>query len=127
MKHVQVMHVSALRVGDVVRPIGGGGEPGPYPRIRYTLADGTEREVSSTAGWRHSPIGGPDDFRQGYDAMTVTRVDDDYVDFIRPYLHLNPDGSLSTVGFEHVDHCNRTHGGHWYELLSTRRDHGPQS
>ena len=80
------------------------------------LPNEQRRRIESTRGWRNGPIGGPDDFREGYDAMTVVRVTHDTVDMVRPYYHINHDG-VARPGFENVNTVSRDHGGLWYELL----------
>lgn len=119
MKHGVAMHVCHLKVGDVVRPIRGGllSEPGA-PAITMTLADGSRKIIESTRGYRNPPVGGPEDFRDGYDAMVVIQANDNYVDFMRPYCHVGSNGAFTAIGFEHVRMVSRDHGGYWYELLS---------
>lgn len=113
----EAVHISQLELGDIVRPARGGLQPKPgAPALAYRLADGSQCVVENTRGWRSAPIGGPDDFRQGYDAMTVVKVTDNYVDFVRPYYHVYPDGTVN-ASLEQVNHASRDHGGLWYELL----------
>jgi hypothetical protein len=80
------------------------------------LPEERRRRVPATAGWRNAPVGGPEDFRQGYDTMTVTEVTAEFVTFVRPYYHVYGDGRVQT-GVETVNMVSRLHGGHWYEVL----------
>jgi hypothetical protein len=76
------------------------------------------RPIDSTRGWRSPELQGPDDFRQGYDTMTVVRVGEGpegTIDMKRPYCHVY-DGVVKT-GVEDVNGLSRDHGGLWYELL----------
>lgn len=121
MKFGEVLHVSQLQVGDVVRALRGPLERSPNaPAISYAQRDGSAVIVVNTRGWRCSAIGGVEDYRQGFDTTTVYKVDDDYVYLVRPYLHIGNDGMLGACGIEHMS-FSRCHGGYWYELLSTRR------
>jgi len=96
MKNKGTVHASNLKVGDIVRAMKG---------------------TCTGIDFSGSPIlYGPEDFRQGYDVMTVYKRTETSVSFIRPYIHLNPDGTISTIGIERVDNI-QFHSGHWYELL----------
>lgn len=117
MKHGVPLNVCHLKVGDIVRPIRGGNVRGTQPNIQYTLTDGITKRTVQTHGWGCPVLGGPEDFRQGYDAMTVVRLDDDTLTFLRPYFHVDEQGQVTTCGVEFVEHVSRT-GNTWYELLS---------
>jgi len=93
MQFGKVVQCKDLRVGDIVRLING--------------FSGIDKPIV---------VGNPTDFRQSYDTMTVYSVADGVNHMIRPYIHLNADGSISTMGFEEFE-SSRIHGGLWYELL----------
>lgn len=117
-----VLHASNLKVGDVVRSMHGQCVKDPTFQALFMPDDQDKpiherRRIANTAGWRNPPVGGPNDFRQGYDVMTVYRVTADHVSFVRPYFHVNNDGTVGACGVEHVDNCGRDAGGWWYELL----------
>ena len=118
MQYGVVMHVCHLKVGDLVRPLHSACIQNNQPDIQYTLTDGVTKRTVKLHGWDNGPAGGAGDFRQGYDVMVVYKLTDDYVSFLRPYLHLTSEGVISTFGVERVDNISRTHGGLWYELLS---------
>jgi hypothetical protein len=83
------------------------------------MSDGTIVTVNGTRDWINPEVGGPEDFRWAYDAMSVVEVMDDNVTFLRPYCHVYGSGP-TTHGVETVANCSRTNGGLWYELLSLR-------
>lgn len=121
MYHGVALHASSLKVGDVVRPIGGGLVRLPSAPALFFPEDSDlplegRRRVTSTAGWRNPPVGGPDDFRQGYDAMTVYSVTPEYVSFARPFVWVDGNGTLGEPRLEYVNNIPRD-GSHWYELL----------
>jgi hypothetical protein len=96
MKANKIVRGFEVRVGDVIRPIHG-----------QTMVN----ERTSVC-----ELYGPDDFRQGYDAMTVTAVRNDNFDCIRPYHHTY--GTLSSApgsDWELVPLIRRD--GFAYELL----------
>lgn len=100
MRHGKTLHVSELRLGDVVRLI-----RGPAP---------------------HTMAGDLPDFREGYDAMTVADMDDSFLTFHRPHIEIygNSHGpNHVTVGVEIVSRVPRDHSGLYYELLSLGQNH----
>lgn len=107
MKSGQRVHLSELRVGDIVRPIHGIASESVY--------------IPFLGEKRIAPVlGNERDFREGYDTMTVTEVTNEELVFERPYLHLDKDGKRSSQGIE-TFRCNRSHSGLWYELLYDQR------
>lgn len=100
MIHGDKVHIGELRVGDVVRLLNG-----PNPQ-------------------GGGVVGGPSDFREGYDVATVTEVTDKMVTFERPYLYIgqrnDPPGAvrhkLRRSGVEKWE-VHRDHGGLYYEKL----------
>lgn len=112
-----VMHISHLKVGDVVRLIHGELRQREYVRaaIEYSLADGSKRVVEDTRGYLSPSVGGEGDFRRGYDTATVVEVTDDVTTLQRPHLHVYSDGIVQGVETIKV---SRDHYGLWYELLS---------
>ena len=117
MKHGVAMNVCHLKIGDIVRPIRGGYGNIGQPNIEYTLTDGVTKRKVETLGWGSLGPGNPNDFRDAYDTMTVYKLDDNYVSFLRPYLHLNAAGQITSIGIEYVNNVSRT-SNTWYELLS---------
>lgn len=73
--------------------------------------------VRIVPGYPDPQVGGPEDFRHGYDAMTAVKIHGDFVDFRRPYLHVDDDGSLSCLGFEEVSNVPRR-ANRFYEKLN---------
>jgi|HubBroStandDraft_1064217.scaffolds.fasta_scaffold34755_5 hypothetical protein len=101
MRYGKTVHVSKLLVGDVVRPVRGP----QFPTV--------------------TPAGGPDDFREGYDAMVVVYQDEEYLTFHRPHIEIYSDEMRVThvnVSVEIVNMVSRT-GGHWYEVLAYGQHH----
>lgn len=123
MEFGSVVHISSLKVGDIIRPTKGpllrvlGAEPLFVPEDS-DKPESDRRRIEATRGWRGQPASSEHDCRWGYDTMTVCGVDHDFVRCIRPYFHVNADGTLGAVGFESVCDLSREHGGLWYELLN---------
>ena len=100
MRHGKTVHVSELRVGDVVRSI-----RGPAPATK---------------------AGDLPDFREGYDAMTAVHMDDNFLTFHRPHIEIydDPHGpNHVAVAVEIVSQVPRNHSGLYYELLALGHNH----
>lgn len=91
MPFKEVKEIKDLKVGDVVRLM-----PSNYPNKPV--------------------VGGLNDWRQGFDVMTVYKKDENFISFVRPYIHVNSDGTLGACGIEHVDGVSCT-GKMYYEIL----------
>lgn len=98
MQYGKTVHVSKLHVGDVVRPVRGNSHPTPCK------------------------AGDVDDFREGYDAMTVVFRDEKYLTFHRPHTEVYQDGIQRVnhveVSVEIVNMVPLDHSGLYYEVLS---------
>lgn len=96
MRYGKLLHISKLQLGDVVRMVHGPG--------------------------RTTKPGDQDDFREGYDAMTVVAVDSDFVTFHRPHIELyqndGPRYQHVECAIEVVSAVSRKHEGLYYELLA---------
>lgn len=97
MRYGKTVHVSKLHVGDVVRPVRGPSYPTP------------------------SKAGDAEDFREGYDAMTVVFKDQQYLTFHRPHVEIYQADEMRVshvgVSVEIVNMVSRTSGS-YYEILS---------
>lgn len=98
----KVVKTLDLRLGDVVRYI-------PFEIIPFEIRS----QEMTKPGHAH-------DYRQGYDVMTVSKVDDMYLDFKRPYWHSDVhDVHGSYFGVETVSGVSRCSDA-CYELLRDR-------
>jgi len=113
MKFGERKHISELKIGDRVRLLSGMGVD--LVKVEYL------KEVSKCyySGSKAPVVGGPDDFRQGYDIVTVVDVKDNEIRFQRPHIEIY-NGQKSpcnvTVSVETFT-AYRDHGGLWYESL----------
>jgi hypothetical protein len=102
MRYGKTVHVSQLHVGDVVRPVRGNSYPAQLK------------------------AGDTDDFREGYDAMTVVFRDEKYLTFHRPHVEIY-DGEQRVnhvqVAVEIVGMVPRDHSGLHYEVLAPGPHH----
>lgn len=118
MRYGKTLHVSQLRLGDVVRAVRGS-------QPLHPLATGFDANCYKCREGINK-AGSADDFREGYDVMTVTDIDEDFISFQRPHIHIWEKGERRVrtveVGVEFVERIPRTHGGLFYELLS----YGPE-
>jgi len=118
MHYGKAVWVGHLKVGDVVRAVRYTtmDRKAGIPPLELFLMDGTKKVIEQSRGKVPPEVGGKEDFRQGYDIYTVTHINDELVTMVRPYVLLNPDGTIETLGIE-TQNFQRQSYYYWWELL----------
>lgn len=102
VKFGKLAHISALNLGDVVRPC-----------HDVQKIDDPKFKDNWYFG---SVLGSANDFRSSYDCQTVVKVTEDLVYFARPYLYVYNKEDGEHGGIERW-HAYRDHTGLFYEVI----------